>query len=916
MSNVNWRDTIGVGLMLLTLLVAGGGTAQGIRIESSHLAQLVYPDETLTLTVTAATPEAFEDGVTVRLLDRDNAVVSQHLLSANAPGVVVFEMTSHAEGPYAFHVHLGDSPAPDANPVAFTRIAVVPRPDPSITAEESPIAVDAWLAWRFPFDEASVERASHLMRRMGIRWVRDRLAWNHVQPERDVWDWSRYESCYRIQSEAGLRVIPVFHDVAAWASPTGESEPAHRPENLEDLTAFTREVARQFGDVIAGVEIGNEFNSPIFWRGPSHDFAGYVKAAAAGLWQGDPDLLRLMGSSTDSLDLPPGRADAAGALDNNVTAFVDIVTPHHYGPPHGLTSHVEWYRESAPGRPIWVTETGSTAIPQVGPFVSEEEREQADYLVEAFERALEAGAERVFYFCLTDFYEHGERPFGLVECRGDHWIPRLGLYELARLAATTRIDDRVAVRMGERVERDVPPVYAAMGEIPATESLVQGSSMYRVSDRGTVVVPQIHPAHDPDDNVINHMRRATMWALLITEPLPPIEEGVRGPRLLFTVDPFPGVMSLSPLMRRSDHERIFGLETQATEGELWSLSGNAERRVLNVVSRRDSRSVLDRLVVQVPIEPLIAMSRPGLVDASADEGAAVFTLTNDTDQRREITVTWGDGEAPRFPFTASFVTVSLDAHASGEIAFPTEPGAWAMDSRDEHIPNNTVRWESGPDSASGQAVPEWNAIAARGGREIHLDDNLEDWMGLWWWDVDTTHTAVGPPATGSGSLRAVWDDEALWIGAIVRDDDLLSPAPLEQPWSGDSLEIYLDLNAPDEIGTQGYNDRVFQIQVVPSLPDLPEGHLMFSRPEGLPTEGIEHVAHTRGGGERVIMLHEIRLPWASLGLDGPPPEHQMGFDWAINDLDADGISRSQMVWRGTMENWRDPSGFARIGLAE
>ncbi|MBN1477613.1 hypothetical protein JXA47_12730, partial [Candidatus Sumerlaeota bacterium] len=248
-------------------------------------------------------------------------------------------------------------------------------------------------------------------------------------------------------------------------------------------------------------------------------------------------------------------------------------------------------------------------------------------------------------------------------------------------------------------------------------------------------------------------------------------------------------------------------------------------------------------------------------------------------------------------------------------AFPTEPDAWAMDSRDEHIPNNTVRWESGPDSAIGQAPPEWNAIAARGGRTIELDDNLEDWMGLWWWDVDTTHTVVGPPATGSGSLRVVWDEEALWIGAIVRDDDLLNPAPREQPWAGDSLEIYLDLNTPDEIGMQVYNERVFQIQLVPSLPELPEGHLMFSRPENRSTEGIEHVTHTRHGGERVIVMHEIRLPWTSLGLEGPP-ERWLGFDWAINDLDADGISRSQMVWRGTMENWRDPSGFARIGLAE
>ncbi|MBN1476152.1 hypothetical protein JXA47_05320, partial [Candidatus Sumerlaeota bacterium] len=77
MSNVNWRGTVVMGLMILIPLVTGGGAAQGIRIESSHLAQLVYPDETLTLTITAVSPEAFENGVTVRLLDRDNAVVSQ-----------------------------------------------------------------------------------------------------------------------------------------------------------------------------------------------------------------------------------------------------------------------------------------------------------------------------------------------------------------------------------------------------------------------------------------------------------------------------------------------------------------------------------------------------------------------------------------------------------------------------------------------------------------------------------------------------------------------------------------------------------------------------------------------------------------------------------------------------------------------
>lgn len=95
-------------------------------------------------------------------------------------------------------------------------------------------------------------------RQTGVKWLREEMRWNVVEPQQGTWNWERYDRLFTSAAQRDMNVLPLLMDTPAWA---GES-PTTIPSDPSAYADFTAHVAARYGP-------GGEF-----WRAhpelPSH----------------------------------------------------------------------------------------------------------------------------------------------------------------------------------------------------------------------------------------------------------------------------------------------------------------------------------------------------------------------------------------------------------------------------------------------------------------------------------------------------------------------------------------------------------------------------------------------------------------------------------------------------------------------
>jgi len=150
------------------------------------------------------------------------------------------------------------------------------------------------------------------------------------------------------------------------------------------------------------------------------------------------------------------------------------------------------------------------------------------------------------------------------------------------------------------------------------------------------------------------------------------------------------------------------------------------------------------------------------------------------------------------------------------------------------------------------------------------------------------------PANGSGSWKALYDSENLYVLVDVTDDSLHNDS--DGSWQDDSVELYFDggntkLNTPlagdDHQYTFGWTTDEIQGTNIDGA-----------------TEGIEQVQVDTDTGWRI----EIKLPWLSIWGVVPQAGDLIGIDCYYNDDDDGGDSReNKMLGFSAVEGWNDAS---------
>ena len=331
------------------------------------------------------------------------------------PGYYELSLTAEGEGISPFRVTrtLGCLP-----PLGFS------------PAGDSPISLDAGLSW--PTDGGADERrsvtAAAACAKVGLRALRERMAWRAVNPARGQFDWGSYRKNADIQRAHGLDVYPVFHDTPKWAQVAADDDKAnYPPDDPRTVYEFTRRMTLDLGAAVRYFELWNEPDI-FFFGGHPWDLAAIIKAGYLGIKDADPTVGVLNASRC------AGPEFWRCLLANGVGPYFDIWNQHSYGAPEDLFTLVQEDRDlmAAAGidRPIWMSEMGRRSVPDRDGTYNIPERLQVCYLLRAYACGLAAGLDRFMYFYLQEFLEYGVNLWGLQRANLD---PKPAFVALATL---------------------------------------------------------------------------------------------------------------------------------------------------------------------------------------------------------------------------------------------------------------------------------------------------------------------------------------------------------------------------------------------------------------------------------------------------------------------------------------------------
>jgi len=283
-------------------------------------------------------------------------------------------------------------------------LAVLP-PLKAPTPLTSPIGLDVAMAWFYPPEK--MDAVANLCALAGVNWVRDRLHWGQMEPQRGQFAGpGKYDASAAAQTKAGLQVLQVIHLSPPWANP----ETKRFPLDLRDAYRFYREMARRWPGQVLAFEPWNEPDIEAFGGHTGAEIASLQKAAWLGLRAGNPKMRVPL--AVFALHNPAQLADLHA---NESWPYFDTFNLHHYEPFENYPKLYADFRAVSAGRPLWTTEA---ALPVKWADEATKEPSEADLRVQAervaktYACALHEGT-LLFYFLLPHYVE-GPTQFGIL----------------------------------------------------------------------------------------------------------------------------------------------------------------------------------------------------------------------------------------------------------------------------------------------------------------------------------------------------------------------------------------------------------------------------------------------------------------------------------------------------------------------
>ena len=266
---------------------------------------------------------------------------------------------------------------------------------------------------------STAPRLDQVVSQTGAKWLREEFAWDRIEPQRGVFDFSYYDHFMLLAAQRGEHVLALLYEAPSWAAPSYNAIPA-------DPTAFAQYVAAVVnrygphgtfwaehpglaGSAIRNIELWNEPFSATGDDGvydPGR-YARLVKAAAIAAHAVSPAVDILLAAEMQSGRDARGNwqwwVDALYRAVPDLNRYFGGVAMHDYGTdtrtlspmvagqPYQNYGHMlrienlrrEFVNHGGAGKPFWITEVGWSTCTQAG-MDCVSQAQQADNLTTLF----------------------------------------------------------------------------------------------------------------------------------------------------------------------------------------------------------------------------------------------------------------------------------------------------------------------------------------------------------------------------------------------------------------------------------------------------------------------------------------------------------------------------------------------------
>lgn len=260
--------------------------------------------------------------------------------------------------------------------------------------KDGPWACDSAATWHFGTDLNVIDRVLNVLSRTGVDWLRSRDGWTASSSTHAVRD---------LDYKNGLR-----------ASAALSANPDFLNDYNGDLFKLYGEM-KKWGELYKGRKDGFEFgNEPDAHDGTGDSYAAMVKAAAIGISDGDPEMIKLNGGVAGV----PMNNNISLYFENDMLRYLDAYAYHSHsgwsgGGVEGLKDYkcfpnIEFAIAYDKDIPLWLNESGiNSRIGEDKIQDEESSRAQAKHFVISSAESISMGNDKRFFFLWSPYLENG-----------------------------------------------------------------------------------------------------------------------------------------------------------------------------------------------------------------------------------------------------------------------------------------------------------------------------------------------------------------------------------------------------------------------------------------------------------------------------------------------------------------------------
>ncbi len=631
---------------------------------------------------------------------------------------------------------------------------------------------------------------------------------------------------------------------------------------------------------------------------------------------------------------------------------------------------------------IWLTEMGSTSTKKMTEEIVGSEISQAEYLVKAYILGISGGLKKFFYFCFPNFVEHNKSFWGIFQRDDDGWQPKPAYSALANLVHTlsdkefigkVELDDKKNIETFA-FKKNRKLTLVAWTKTGADAELNLSFKKYqKITLRNIFGAEERIKTNKQTKTFSLKITPSPVFIIginekhLINKIIPVDAEDCFVEKTPHT--PADSIMKKLVIDLRCDKEDLLPGEFIKIYANLYNFSNQPINGIFELSYPEEFVLAEGIRDITISIEPKERIRKIFhlISQKSIREGEYTIKgdfLIGDSNKETAPSIRYVKIAEPVkilrtkvIPHNQNIADIEIrirgnsSRETSGKICLIPPAGWEVLDGYKDGIAfsgikkhqvmvgvikiRKTEQWNKTSDNqfkiiaeVNGRQYIKTDYLETdaihKGSLRVTIDVDLSDWKDASPFQMSNyDNYVIGKESVKSaddlkGEFYWKWDEKNLYFAANIIDGDIKNDYYTENLWTGDAIELFLDMRSPTALGNSCYDENVYQIFIVPSTDrtqwtksDI-KPYFKVLQPADKEFIGVETAFRKTESGYVI----EAKMPSMNFGYETFSDNTQIGMEVTLDDIDSGDVQHRQMVWRGSPENWRNPAYFQRMILVK